>query len=77
MRHVFPADGEYELSARLFRGVEEGYIGVEGNGPAATTFVITIDGEEVFTADDRRSEGSRGRASRSITEVAARCSTRG
>src|SRR5262249_21083723 len=48
VRHVFPADGEYKLSARLFRGVEEGYVGVEGND-TPHTFVITIDGEEVFS----------------------------
>ena len=48
VRHIFPADGEYKLSARLFRGIEEGYAGVEGND-TPHTFVITIDGEEVFT----------------------------
>ena len=31
IRHDFPADGEYKLSGRLVRGVEEGYAGVEGN----------------------------------------------
>src|SRR5204863_10207401 len=31
VHHTFPADGEYKLAARLFRGVEEGYTGVEGN----------------------------------------------
>src|SRR6185312_14236863 len=31
IRHIFPADGEYKLSGRLIRGVEEGYGGVEGN----------------------------------------------
>jgi mono/diheme cytochrome c family protein len=46
--HIFPADGEYKLAARLFRGVEEGYVGVEGND-TPHTFVITIDGEEVFS----------------------------
>jgi mono/diheme cytochrome c family protein len=49
VRHIFPADGEYKLSARLFRGVEEGYTGVEGND-TPHTFVITIDGDEVFSA---------------------------
>ena len=48
VRHIFPADGEYKLSARLYRGVEEGYIGVEGND-TPNTFLITIDGEEVFS----------------------------
>jgi len=46
VRHVFPADGEYKLSGRLVRGVEEGYAGVEGND-LPHTFVITIDGAEV------------------------------
>ena len=49
MRHVFPADGEYKLFGRLVRGVEEGYAGVEGN-ETPHTFVITIDGEEVYSA---------------------------
>jgi hypothetical protein len=49
VRHIFPADGEYKLAARLFRGVEEGYVGVEGND-TPHTFVITIDGDEVFSA---------------------------
>src|SRR5262252_10006925 len=48
VHHIFPADGEYKLAARLFRGVEEGYVGVEGND-TPHTFVITIDGEEVFS----------------------------
>jgi hypothetical protein len=46
---VFPADGEYKLSGRLVRGVEEGYAGVEGND-LPHTFVITIDGAEVYSA---------------------------
>jgi mono/diheme cytochrome c family protein len=49
VRHIFPADGEYKLAARLFRGIEEGYVGVEGND-TPHTFVITIDGEEVFSS---------------------------
>jgi hypothetical protein len=49
VRHVFPADGEYELFGRLVRGVEEGYAGVEGND-LPHTFVITIDGAEVYSA---------------------------
>jgi hypothetical protein len=48
IKHVFPADGEYKLSGRLVRGVEEGYAGVEGND-LAHTFVITIDGAEVYS----------------------------
>jgi len=49
VKHVFPADGEYKLSGRLIRGVEEGYGGVEGND-LPHTFVITIDGAEVYSA---------------------------
>ena len=49
IRHVFPADGEYKLSGRLVRGVEEGYAGVEGNDQPHT-FVITVDGAEVYSA---------------------------
>src|SRR5262245_43333434 len=48
VRHIFPADGEYKLSGRLVRGVEEGYAGVEGND-LPHTFVITIDGAEVYS----------------------------
>jgi hypothetical protein len=47
--HVFPADAEYKLFGRLVRGVEEGYAGVEGL-ETPHTFVITIDGEEVYSA---------------------------
>jgi hypothetical protein len=50
VRHVFPADGEYKLFGRLYRGIEEGYAGVEGND-IPNTFIITIDGEEVYAAD--------------------------
>jgi mono/diheme cytochrome c family protein len=49
LRHVFPADGEYELFGRLVRGVEEGYSGVEGL-ETPHTFVITIDGQEAYSA---------------------------
>ena len=49
VRHIFPADGEYKLSGRLLRGVEEGYVGVEGD-ETPHTFVITVDGDEVYTA---------------------------
>ena len=49
IRHVFPADAEYKLSGRLVRGVQEGYAGVEGN-ETPNTFVITVDGVEVYTA---------------------------
>ena len=47
--HVFPADGTYKLFGRLVRGVEEGYAGVEGQ-EYPETFVITVDGEEVYSA---------------------------
>ena len=50
VRHVFPADGEYKLFGRLVRGIEEGYAGVESND-LPHTFVITIDGAEVFSAE--------------------------
>ena len=50
VRHVFPADAEYKLFGRLVRGVEEGYAGVEGNEDP-DTFVITVDGEEVFSTE--------------------------
>jgi mono/diheme cytochrome c family protein len=49
IRHVFPADAEYKLSGRLVRGVQEGYAGVEGND-MPYTFVITVDGTEVYSA---------------------------
>jgi hypothetical protein len=50
VRHVFPADGEYKLMGRLVRGIEEGYAGVESND-LPHTFVITIDGAEVHSAE--------------------------
>ena len=49
VHHVFPADAEYKLSGRLVRGVQEGYAGVEGND-TPYTFVITVDGTEVYSA---------------------------
>lgn len=49
VRHVFPADAEYNLSGRLIRGIAEGYSGIEGN-EIPYTFVITVDGTEVFSA---------------------------
>jgi hypothetical protein len=48
--HVFPADGEYKLFGRLVRGIEEGYAGVESND-LPHTFVVTVDGAEVYTAE--------------------------
>jgi mono/diheme cytochrome c family protein len=50
VRHVFPADGEYKLFGRLVRGIEEGYAGIESND-LPHTFVITLDGEEVYSAE--------------------------
>lgn len=49
VHQVFPADAEYKLSGRLVRGVQEGYAGVEGND-TPYTFVITVDGVEVYSA---------------------------
>ena len=49
VRYVFPADAEYKLSGKLVRGVQEGYAGVEGND-TPYTFVITVDGAEVYSA---------------------------
>jgi hypothetical protein len=67
VRHIFPADGEYKLAARLFRGVEEGYVGVEGND-TPHTFVITIDGEEVFSTTIGGAEDHEKQA-KSLTEM--------
>ncbi len=50
VRHVFPADGEYALFGRLVRGIEEGYAGVEGHD-IPDTFIITLDGAEVYSAE--------------------------
>jgi len=49
VRHEFPADGEYVLYGRLLRTVAEGYVGVEGH-ETPYQFIITIDGEQVFSA---------------------------
>jgi hypothetical protein len=44
VRHVFPADGEYELSARLNRTVLNGYAGVEGwDHPNELVFMVDDD----------------------------------
>jgi hypothetical protein len=50
VRHTFPADGEYVLSGRLVRGVEEGLFGVEGHD-RPHEFLILLDGKTVFTAE--------------------------
>ena len=49
MKHVFPADADYELFARLNRTILNGYAGVEG-WDKPHEFVILLDGEEVFSA---------------------------
>jgi cytochrome c553 len=44
VRHIFPADGEYELSARLNRTVLNGYAGVEGwDHPNELVFLVDDD----------------------------------
>jgi hypothetical protein len=48
--HTFPADGEYVLSGRLVRGVEEGLFGVEGHD-RPHEFLILVDGETVYSAE--------------------------
>ena len=48
--HTFPADGEYVLSGRLVRGVEEGYFGIEGHD-RPHEFLIMVDGQIVFTSE--------------------------
>jgi mono/diheme cytochrome c family protein len=48
VRHIFPADGEYELSARLYRTVLNGYAGVEG-WDKSNELVFLVDGEQVFS----------------------------
>ena len=50
VRHTFPADGEYVLSGRLVRGVEEGYHGIEGHD-RPHEFLILVDGKTVFSAE--------------------------
>jgi len=49
VKHVFPADADYELFARLNRTILNGYAGVEG-WDKPHEFIILLDGEEVFTA---------------------------
>jgi len=49
VRYDFPADGEYVLYGRLLDTVAEGYVGVEGQ-ETPHQFIITIDGEQVFSA---------------------------
>jgi hypothetical protein len=47
--HEFPADGEYVFVGRLLDTVAEGYVGVEGHD-TPFQFIVTIDGEQVFSA---------------------------
>jgi len=47
--HTFPADGEYVLSGRLIRGVEEGLFGVEGHD-IPHEFIVLVDGVQVYSA---------------------------
>jgi len=49
VRHDFPADGEYVLTGRLLGTVAEGLTGAEGQ-ETPHQFIITIDGEQVFSA---------------------------
>jgi hypothetical protein len=46
--HIFPADAEYVFAGRLFRGVEEGYFGIEGHDKPHE-FLVLLDGELVYT----------------------------
>ena len=50
VRHTFPADGEYVLSGRLVRGVEEGLFGLEGHD-RPHQFLILVDGKTVYSAE--------------------------
>ena len=48
--HTFPADGEYVLSGRLVRGVEEGLFGIEGHD-RPHEFLILVDGKTVWSSE--------------------------
>ena len=50
VHHIFPADGEYVFSGRLFRGVEEGLFGVEGHD-RPNDFLVLVDGHTVFSSE--------------------------
>ena len=50
VKHIFPADAEYVLGGRLNRTILNGYAGVAGQD-VPNTFVVTIDGEQVFSVD--------------------------
>jgi hypothetical protein len=49
IRHVFPADAEYELFVQLNRTILNGYAGVEGHDEP-NEVVYLIDGEQVYSA---------------------------
>jgi hypothetical protein len=48
VEHNFPADAEYVFAGRLFRGVEEGYFGIEGHD-TPHEFLVLLDGEVTYT----------------------------
>jgi mono/diheme cytochrome c family protein len=48
VRHIFPADGEYEFSGRLNRTVLNGYSGIEGH-ETPHTMIVTLDGLQVYS----------------------------
>jgi hypothetical protein len=50
VHHIFPADGEYVLSGRLVRGVEEGLFGVEGHD-RPHEFLVLVDGKTVYSSE--------------------------
>jgi hypothetical protein len=50
VHHNFPADGEYVLSGRLVRGVEEGLFGLEGHD-RPDEFLVLVDGKIVYSSE--------------------------
>jgi hypothetical protein len=50
VHHTFPADGEYVLSGRLYRGVEEGLFGIEGHD-RPHEFLVLVDGKTVYSSE--------------------------
>jgi hypothetical protein len=50
VHHTFPADGEYVLSGRLYRGVEEGLFGIEGHD-RPHQFLVLVDGKTVYSSE--------------------------
>jgi hypothetical protein len=72
VRHIFPADGEYTVFGRLVRGIEEGYAGIENDQPQ--TFLITVDGTEVFSteiggAEDHAAQAKDMNAARAVIDA--------